>query len=107
MAYGPSTPYMSLDEWSYGMLHSASAANKCHCNDPQLDKLLEQQRLETNVEKRKQLFQEMQRLAFDQVYYLFAPLGSTYQVNYPYVKNLFPKGTYQTGLRYEMVWLDK
>ena len=107
MAYGPSTPYMSLDEWSYGMLHSASAANKCHCNDPTLDKLLDQQRLETNTEKRKQIFHEMQRLVFDQVYYLFAPLGSTNQVNYPYVKNLFPKGTYQTGLRYEIVWLDK
>ncbi|MBI2887524.1 MAG: ABC transporter substrate-binding protein [Chloroflexi bacterium] len=107
IAFGAATAYTAIDEWTYGMLHSASAANKCHCNDAELDKLLEQQRLELNWEKRREILRQIQRLAADRIYYLWMPAGMSYQLHQPFLKNVFPKGLYQTGLRYEQTWIDK
>ena len=78
-----------------------------YCN-PEVDKLVDQQSMETNQDKRKKLVWEIERrLAEDAVRpVIFYPRGGT--CKQPYVKGLtIMVNSIYNGWRFEDVWLDK
>ena len=107
MAYGPMTPYIEVDEWTYEMLHTGASANKCHCADPRLDELLKQQRRTFDKAERKKVLEQVQKHVADQVYYIYPPVGFTYAAWHPWVKNYRPHAGYLSGEVFRGVWLDK
>ena len=78
-----------------------------YCN-PELDKMVDRQSMETNQEKRKALVWEIERkLAEDgaRLIIFYAPAGNCRQ---PYVKGLtIMSNSIYNGWRMEDVWLDK
>ena len=106
-AFGPMTPYLSVDEWSYGMLNSGSAANKCHCNDPRLDALTQQQREAFDPTQRKAILEELQRYVHDQMVYIMTPLGYTNYAAQPWMRDFSPKSGYHWGSVFAKTWVDK
>jgi len=78
-----------------------------YCN-PEVDKLVDRQSAETNVEKRKQLVWEIERRLIEDVArpVIFYPRGAT--CRYPQVKNLtIMVNSIYNGWRVEDLWLDK
>jgi len=78
-----------------------------YCN-PEVDKLVDRQSAETNVEKRKQLVWEIERRLIEDGArpVIFYPRGAT--CRYPQVKNLtIMVNSIYNGWRVEDLWLDK
>lgn len=106
-AYGPMTPYVSIDEWVYGMHHSKGGANKAHLKDPKLDELLEKQRAEYDLTARKQIVNEIQKYVANIVPYVWPPVGQTNVPYQPYVKGFRPKAGYNIGLVLRGTWIER
>ncbi len=116
MYWGFDNGWIDLDDWVFPYFHSTGSKNTFRLKDPDLDRLLEAQRREFDIEKRKDLGNQIQR-------YLLGlegegmQLGAHARVDYsapylaivtwPYVKNeaFFPwfGSSYWTA----NVWLDK
>jgi len=116
MYWGFDNGWIDLDDWVYPYFHSTGSKNSFRLNDPDLDKLLDAQRREFDIDKRRQLGYQIQR-------YLLGLEGEGMQkgaharvdyatpylaiVTWPYVKNsvFFPwfGNSYWTS----NVWLNK
>jgi peptide/nickel transport system substrate-binding protein len=59
--------WIDLDDWLYPYFHSTGPKNSFGLSDPELDRLLEAQRAEFDVEKRQQLGYEIQHYLLDKV----------------------------------------
>ncbi|TMB67000.1 MAG: ABC transporter substrate-binding protein [Chloroflexi bacterium] len=55
MYWGFDNGWIDLDDWVYPYFHSTGSKNSFRLNDPDLDKLLDAQRREFDIEKRRQL----------------------------------------------------
>jgi peptide/nickel transport system substrate-binding protein len=78
-----------------------------YCN-PEVDKLVERQSAEPNIEKRKALVWEIEKRLVDDVArpVIFYPRGAT--CRYPHVKGLtIMSNSIYNGWRFEEVWLDQ
>ncbi len=116
MYWGFDNGWIDLDDWVYPYFHSTGSKNSFRLNDPDLDKLLDAQRREFDIEKRRQLGYQIQRYilglegegmqkgAHARVDYATPYLAI---VTWPYVKNsvFFPwfGNSYWTS----NVWLNK
>lgn len=60
-AAGPDTGWIDLDDWVYPYFHSAGTRNSFPLRDPDLDALIERQRLELDEAQRRELGYEIQR----------------------------------------------
>ena len=65
------------------------------------------QRREMDPEKRKRIVHDIQRYVADKAYYVYVPLGLSYQVHPPYLKGFAPKIGQTMGHRLIAAWLDK
>jgi peptide/nickel transport system substrate-binding protein len=93
------------DSMQYGRYHSKSPNNNGHVRDPELDKMLEASRQETNPEKRRELMRSTSKYIESKAWtveLLYRPKWYFWQ---PYVKNYRPHFGNQAD--YWAVWLDK
>jgi ABC-type transport system substrate-binding protein len=93
------------DSLQYGRYHSKSPNNNGHVRDPELDKMLEASRQETNPEKRRELMRNTTKYIAEKAWtveLLYRPSWYFWQ---PYVKGYSPNFGSQAD--YWAVWLDK
>ena len=116
MYWGFDNGWIDLDDWVYPYFHSTGSKNSFRLSDPDLDKLLDAQRREFDIDKRRELGYQIQRYilglegdgmqkgAHARVDYATPYLAI---VTWPYVKNsvFFPwfGNSYWTS----NVWLNK
>ncbi|MFY0743070.1 ABC transporter substrate-binding protein [Solibacillus silvestris] len=107
MGVGYQTYFQEPDEWLRTQLHTNGSRNWYNISDPELDKLLDEQRTILDVEKRKQYIYEIQRYVLENVvnpipittYYTKTPIQ-------PYVRDSYPHASYGYGYLKD-VWYDK
>jgi peptide/nickel transport system substrate-binding protein len=59
--------WIDLDDWLYPYFHSTGPKNSFNLSDPELDRLLDSQRAEFDIEKRRRLGYEIQHYLLDKV----------------------------------------
>lgn len=106
-AIGPVTPYGEPDYFLYGHFYPGQTANRSSVNDPALNPLLEQQRVEMDPKKRLETVYKIQEYLADKAYYVYLPAGVTRTAWQPQVRGMVPKviGSYGVGKFYIYVWL--
>jgi len=99
--------WIDLDDWLYPYFHSTGSKNSFNLSDPELDRLLDSQRAEFDVEKRRQLGFDTQRYLMDKV---VARLDWVSQINrttnWPYGKNGRTMVWYGNMFHLASQWLD-
>ncbi|TMF14049.1 MAG: ABC transporter substrate-binding protein [Chloroflexi bacterium] len=116
MYWGFDNGWIDLDDWVYPYFHSTGSKNSFRLKDPDLDKLLDAQRREFDIEKRRQLGYQIQR-------YLLGLEGDGMQkgaharvdyatpylaiVTWPYVKNAVFFPWFGSSYWQSNVWLNK
>jgi peptide/nickel transport system substrate-binding protein len=99
--------WIDLDDWTYPYFHSRGTKNSFRLSDPQLDRLLEAQRREFVLERRRQLGWEIQRYLLDHVLAridLVTPINLW--VAWPYYRNFRPYVFFGTSYQLVDAWLD-
>lgn len=95
------------DEWLYGQLHSKGAKNWYGISIPELDKMLEEQRLIVDEKERIQKVQDIQRYALENV---VNPIPLTTHITkspvQSYLENWYPHASYGS-IHMKSVWLNK
>jgi peptide/nickel transport system substrate-binding protein len=84
-----------------------SPRNNGHVNDPTLTAMVQEQRRTKDLETRKRIIDDMQRLVAEQQYRinLISPMSTgSWQ---SYVKNYAPNATWDVGGRVAALWLDR
>jgi len=116
MYWGFDNGWIDLDDWVYPYFHSTGSKNSFRLNDPDLDKLLDAQRREFDIEKRRQLGYQIQRYilglegdgmqkgAHARVDYATPYLAI---VTWPYVKNSVFFPWFGNSYWSANVWLNK
>lgn len=95
------------DTWDY--LHSQGAFNSVGINDPRLDELLEVQRSEMSLDKRKQAALEMQRLLLEKLYIIPTIDLAVYAAWQPWVHDYvynFGSAAFVDMATASRIWLD-
>ena len=116
MYWGFDNGWIDLDDWVYPYFHSTGSKNSFRLNDPELDVLLDDQRKEFDIDRRRELGYQIQR-------YLLGlegegmQLGAHARVDYatpylaivtwPYVKNQVFFPWFGSSYWASNVWLDK
>ena len=99
--------WIDLDDWLYPYFHSTGSKNSFNLSDPELDRLLDAQRAEFDVEKRRQLGFQIQHYLMDKV---VARLDWVSQINrttnWPYAKNGRTMVWYGNMFHLANHWLD-
>ena len=99
--------WIDLDDWLYPYFHSAGPKNSFNLSDPELDRLLDAQRAEFDIEKRRQLGYEIQHYLLDKV---LARLDWVSQItrttNWNYGRNTRPMIWFGNMFHLANYWLD-
>ena len=93
------------DSLQYGRYHSKSPNNNGHVRDPELDKMLEASRSETNAEKRREIMRQTSKYIAEKAWTVELLYRPNWYLWQPYVKNYKPNFGSQAD--YWAVWLDK
>jgi len=115
MTWGFDNGWIDLDDWVYPYFHTKGPKNSFQVSDPALDKMLEDQRREFNVDKRRALGYDIQRYllgetkqdapaALTRLEYA-APGGGT--ISWPYMKNRSSFPWFGNSYWGAEVWLDQ
>lgn len=110
ISWGP--PNFTADGWLYPFYNSSGGANYNGVNDPDLDKLLQQQRQELDANRRKAIIRQIDQRLLDQNYDVFFPNNWIRQMWTSSAKNFRPHGFLSHSLcycapEYAQVWLGK
>ncbi|MFL0506203.1 ABC transporter substrate-binding protein [Ureibacillus sp. 179-F W5.1 NHS] len=107
MGVGYQTYFQEPDEWLRTQLHTNGARNWYNISDPELDKMLDEQRLILDVDQRREYVHDIQRYVLEN---LVNPIAiSTYYTKtprQPYIRDSYPHASYGYGYLKD-VWLDK
>jgi len=116
MYWGFDNGWIDLDDWVYPYFHSTGSKNSFRLSDPELDKLLDAQRAEFDIDRRRQLGYQIQRYilglegdgmqkgAHARVDYATPYLAI---VTWPYVKNAVFFPWFGSSYWQANVWLNK
>ncbi|MFN8638915.1 MAG: ABC transporter substrate-binding protein [Dehalococcoidia bacterium] len=111
MTYGP--PVYTPDQALYPFFHSTAGLNQNNINDPEMDKLVTDQRREQNLEKKKEIWKKAEERMLDQVWGIYFPSAAFQRVFFHnYVVNIRPHGVgaalncYADG-KARAIWLDR
>src|SRR5262249_16174282 len=88
IAFGPETSFPEAGSYPLRQF-TPNPLNKSRANDAQLEKLARDQQRESNEQKRRDIFFEIQRLHAAQMYLIFSSLGGgpAWTANQPWLKN--------------------
>jgi peptide/nickel transport system substrate-binding protein len=104
---GPVNPATSANEDLLGRWHSKGERAISKHNDPELDKLIEQQARTTNPDDRKKLLVDIQRMAFDRLYRLCVNGRQRSVLSWPHLKNFYPGPGSSYYDHWTTMWVDK
>jgi len=107
LALGPITPFLEVDDFLYGVFYPGQPNNRGHIDDPELNAMLIAQRRELDPQKRRQIIHNIQRYLADKAYYVYVPIGLSYQVHQPHLKGFAPKIGQTMVHKLIAAWLDK
>ncbi|MFN8638539.1 MAG: ABC transporter substrate-binding protein [Dehalococcoidia bacterium] len=110
IVWGP--PGNSVDQWLYPWYHSKGGLNYGSKGNDDLDKLLDQQRRESNLESRKATWQKIWTTIHEQVWDLWWPEAHLRSAWHNWVLNYRPHGLLDGWVCYanhnlSSMWLDK
>lgn len=106
MAIGPVTPFGEVDDWLYGFYYPGQANNRSHVDDPHLTPLLVAQRQALDPAERRRIVLEIQRYLLDKAYYIYLPIGYSYSVHAPRVRNFVQHDSHGTGKILQWTWVE-
>jgi peptide/nickel transport system substrate-binding protein len=99
--------WMEPDDYLYPYFHSAGSKNSFNLSDPALDSMLEDQRQEFDLERRRQLVYDIQHYLLDKV---VARLDWVSDIAtgmlWPYLKNRWYSAWYGDTYQHADTWLD-
>lgn len=101
------------DGWFYSQVHSSSPNNRWRINDPQLDRWAEQQQVELDPTKRREILRKMWDHEQEKIYCPGLPSGFTYLIAQPWirgVRNSVSSGNTiisEAGRTVAAAWIDK
>jgi peptide/nickel transport system substrate-binding protein len=112
---GWATSGFDADNWFYGQIYSQSPGNRWNINDPQIDQWAEQQQVELDPEKRKQIWRKIFDRELDMAYRPPMVGGLTFEIYQPWVRGVRWTGTspgdnsyyYDWGDQVPEAWLNK
>lgn len=101
----------SMDQWIYPWWHSRGGLNFNNVNDPAMDKLLEDQRDESDPEAKQAIWQQVWDHIHDQVWDIWWPEAFNRSAWHNYAINYRPHGLMggflcYTGNNVKSMWLD-
>jgi peptide/nickel transport system substrate-binding protein len=110
--YGYNTPFATVDEYVFRMLHTDGDQNKSRVKDSQIDNLIRRQRQETDMNRRQAIIHDIQKLSSDKMYYVPSVVGrwGGFTLYQPYVRNFGAFRTAAYGISvesYPRYWLDQ
>jgi peptide/nickel transport system substrate-binding protein len=97
LVFAAQTPFTDPDDYLSGMLGAGNARNNSKVNDPDLTKVIQQQQVETDENKRQKLVWQAQQMQDNQMYYVPFVAGKTSQMSQPWVQNWFIADSYGFG----------
>jgi ABC-type transport system substrate-binding protein len=102
------------DNWFYGQVYSKSGGNRWKINDPQIDQWAEQQQLELDPAKRREIQRKIWDRDLDMMYRPSLPNGFGFETYAPWMRgirfgsDIKDSSSYYTwGAQSENAWLDK
>jgi peptide/nickel transport system substrate-binding protein len=107
MTYGPQTPFLEPDNFLFGQYYPGETKNQSHINDPVVADMLVRQRRTFDVNKRREIINEIQRHLAKQQYYVSTASGVYVAVWEDALKNYGPNLGYDYGGRLMAAWLDR
>jgi ABC-type transport system substrate-binding protein len=98
--------YPDPENFADVLFHTGTAMNYSNYNNPTLDNILENARVETDVAQRIDLYQQAEQIIVDDAPAIFLTHSLSYVLVKPYIKGytLSPVSTFP-GIRY--LWMDK
>jgi peptide/nickel transport system substrate-binding protein len=104
--------FLSFDMCTYPWYHSKGATNYKNVKDPEMDRLLEQQRTLSNPQERKEVWRKIWDRVHDQVWEIAYPAAHRREAWHNYVMNYRPHSwmgayTCYTNDQAESMWLDE
>ena len=107
MGVGYQTYFQEPDEWLRTQIHTNGTRNWYNISDPELDTMLDEQRLILDVNERKEKVYEIQRYVMENLVNPI-PLTTYYTKTprQPYTKNVYPHASYGYGYLKD-IWIDK
>lgn len=98
----------AVDEALFQYFFKGSTRNTSRVNDPELERMIEKQSIETDEAKRKQLVHEIELYLASKMYRVPSWLASRHATWQPHVKNASWSYTgYTSPAYFRWVWLDK
>jgi peptide/nickel transport system substrate-binding protein len=99
------------DNFTYELMHSSSPKNIFHINDPRVDELCEQQRVELDADRRREIVREIIDIELDQVFRIWAVNPYKINVRQPWIYNV-TDGLYAWAQGWgcgvaELYWIDQ
>ena len=94
-----------LDAQLFGQFHSKSSANWYAINDPELDRLVVAQRLESNLEKRRDIWRQAVKRVVDQVWVVELIYSPQYDIVQSNVQDYLPHAAMTT--QFTHTWIEK
>jgi peptide/nickel transport system substrate-binding protein len=90
------TPFTEVDDYLWHMYNPKGARNHGHLDDPDLTQMVNDQRVEADVDKRREIIWDIQRYASDKMYYVPATsaAASGYVAYQRWVRNV---GVFRTA----------
>lgn len=82
----PQVGKTDLDGYTFDLFHSKSSRNRINCNVPEMDQLMLEARQTLDPNKRKALYDEIQRMVLDYNHQYFFYNMNEVDVLQPYVK---------------------
>lgn len=112
VGYGYNTPFATVDEYVFRMLHTDGDQNKSRVNDSQLNSMIARQRTETDMERRQSIIHDIQKRSSEMMYYVPSVVGrwGGFTLYQPYVRNFGSFRTAAYGISvesYTRYWLDQ
>jgi peptide/nickel transport system substrate-binding protein len=99
--------WMEPDDYLYPYFHSTGSRNSFNLSDPELDRMLEEQRQEFDTEKRQQMVYDIQHYLLDKVVArLDWVCDITRGMLWPYVKNRWYSAWFGDTFQQADNWLD-
>lgn len=108
MAGGIGPTFFEPDDYLFSMFYSTSPRRNVLVNDPDLDRMILQQRQELDASKRKQIIYDIQKYAVTKAYQPPLAYGDAFVGVHPWLKNFFVlcTGSYDNSVAAQG-WVDR
>lgn len=106
LSFGPQSAFTEVDEFVFSMFHSTGTRNHSTILDPEIDALIDAQRIETDFEKRTEIVLDITKRNAGQMYYVPTVIDNRIFVLQEGVQDFTFGSTYSVGTEtFGNIWL--